>query len=275
MYKDILVYVDGSKSVASALDAATALARTHEARLVALHVTPPPFLTGDIGTGAMSDMIRWQEDQEGRLLAAADKLVATARQRSGRRIDWRADRGDILETIELHSRYADVIVIGRAARDDIDAVGSNYLPDALIMESARPVLIIPPNWTGKSVGEMVLVAWNRSREASRAIHDALPVLTTAKSVTVFEANPSAMTSPRVVGAEIGEHLAHHGIKPTIETVAMNDAEIARTMLSRAAALGADLIVAGAYGHSRLREYVLGGVTRDLLKTADIPVLMSH
>lgn len=275
MYKDILVYVDGSKSTGCALDAAVVLARLNEARVVALHVTPPPFVTGDLGPGAMSEMIRWEEEQERNRVKAADTLVAAVRERSGRRLDWRADRGDIVETIELHSRYADVVVIGRPAADDLDALGGDYATDSVVMDSARPVLVVPPNWGGKSIGDSVLVAWNRSREASRAVHDALPVLAKAKSVTIFEANPSADTSPRVVGSEIKDHLARHGIEASFETVTANNTDIAPTMLKRAAAVGADLIVAGAYGHSRLREYVLGGVTRDLLKAADIPVLMSH
>jgi nucleotide-binding universal stress UspA family protein len=274
MYKDILVYVDGSKAAVAAVDAAVTLARRLAARLVALHVSPPPFVAADLGPGAIAEMIRWQEEREQELRAAADQLVISARARDGLPIDWRSASGEIVPTIEVHSRYADLVVIGRAAADDVDAVTAEYLPETLIMDSARPILIVPPGWKGP-VGETVLVAWNRSREASRAVHDALPVLAKAKSVTIFEANPSADSTPRVIGAEIEDHLSRHGIKTTLETVAAKEQDIARTLLTRAAALGADLIVAGAYGHSRLREYVLGGVTRELLRDAPLPLLMSH
>jgi nucleotide-binding universal stress UspA family protein len=190
-------------------------------------------------------------------------------------IEWRKISGEVVDAAQLHCRYADLVVIGQGGREDDESTVSDYLPESLLMGAGRPVLIVPSYGRFQSVGERVLVAWNRTRESTRAVHDALPFLTRAKAVTVLEANPTAGGAPHIAGAEIAQHLARHGVKVEVEVSVVNEVSTGSALLSRAAEIGADLLVMGAYGHSRLREYTLGGVTRHILKHMTLPVLMSH
>ncbi len=268
-YKDILVCVGAQRATAT-LDAAIGISAG--AHVVALHVKPPPFVYADLGPGALSDMIRWQMDREREAAEHAEREVAAARQRTGAAIEFRIAEGEIIPTVASHAAYADLVIVGRGA----GAEGSGaYVAGAVALGAGRPVLIVPDADAARPIGQRVLIAWNGSREASRALHDALPALARAKAVTVFEINSAIVATPRLVGAEIARHLARHGIAVTVETAAADDAETGPLLLRRADEVGADLLVAGAYGHSRLRELVFGGVTRHLLDSAPIPVLLSH
>jgi nucleotide-binding universal stress UspA family protein len=138
----------------------------------------------------------------------------------------------------------------------------------------RPVLVVPRYGTFPTIGERVLVAWNGAREAVRAVNDALPLLQRAQLVTVLSIDPSD-ADHRIPSADITLHLARHGVTAVAAQTRGTDLLVADILLSYAADLGADLIVSGAYGHTRLRELVLGGMTRHLLQTMTVPVLMSH
>jgi nucleotide-binding universal stress UspA family protein len=124
------------------------------------------------------------------------------------------------------------------------------------------------------VGETVLIAWNGSRESSRALHDALPLMATPGAVTALTVNASPTESEALTG-DVVSHLAHHGLETKVELVETKELGASDVVLSRVADLGADLIVMGAYGHSRLREMILGGMTRDMLRHMTVPVLMAH
>jgi nucleotide-binding universal stress UspA family protein len=146
-----------------------------------------------------------------------------------------------------------------------------------LFSSGRPVLVVPHSGRFEAVGRTVLIGWNASREAARAANDALPLIAGAESATVLVVNPSE--APGGDGAEPGAaialHLARHGLRATAEHVVAPQVDDGEMLLNQAADLGADLLVVGAYGHSRLRELVLGGVTRTLLRQMTIPVMMSH
>ena len=120
-----------------------------------------------------------------------------------------------------------------------------------------------------------MVCWDGSRNAARAIADALPLLARAKAVEVVIVTGKPGESDEIAGADIAHHLARHGLKVEVERLVARDIDITSTLLSRAADLGADLIVMGGYGHSRWREFVLGGATRGILASMTVPVLMSH
>jgi nucleotide-binding universal stress UspA family protein len=274
-YKDILVYADGSKAATARFDVACALASFHRAHLTALHVRTLPFVPADFGAGVPPMVIEWQERASDELAEQARKAVDDATRRNGPAIEWRLVRGDIGAVALLHSRYADLVVISQGATDMAEASVADELPEALIMGSGRPVLVVPRYGQYPIVGERVLVAWNRTREATRAVHDALPLLTGAKSVTVMEVNPRAGESPHISGVDIATHLARLGVKAEVSSTVADDIEVGDAILSRVADLGADLLVMGAYGHSRLREYTFGGVTLHILKHMTVPVLMAH
>ncbi len=274
-YKDILVYADGTKAATARFDVATSLAANHGAHLTALHVRALPFVPADFGAGVPPMVIEWQERAADEMAEQAKKAVDDASRRSGRSIEWRLVRGEIGPVALLHSRYADLVVVSQGASDVTEASLADELPEALVMGSGRPTLVVPRYGQYPTVGERVLVAWSRTREATRAVHDALPLLTRAKSVTVMEVNPKEGEAPHIPGVDIATHLARLGVKAEASSTVAEDIDVGDAILSRLADLGADLLVMGGYGHSRLREYTFGGVTLHILKHMTVPVLMSH
>lgn len=271
-FKDILVIADDAKSAPVRLEVAGALAAAHQAHLVALHVRERPYTPAEVGQAFPAAMVDWQESVMREHEDAAKKAVEAAGRRTGCGFEWRAVDGEAMATTLLHSRYADLVISsqGRAEDEGYD----DYLTEELIMASGRPTLVVPSYGKFPTVGERVLVAWNRTREAARAVHDALPILTRAKAVRIMEVNPDRADT-HVSGADMALHLARHGVKAEAGSTTAEDIKAGDVLLSRAADLGADLLVMGAYGHSRLREYTFSGVTLHLLRHMTIPVLMSH
>ena len=141
------------------------------------------------------------------------------------------------------------------------------------MVSGRPVLVVPYAGRHEGLGSRVLVAWNASREAARAVHDALPLLTRARSVVVLAVDPP--DEDHIPGADIAAHLAHHGVHVEARHTVAPDIEVGDELLNLISDLGADLLVMGAYGRSRWREAVFGGATRHILAHMTVPVLMAH
>jgi nucleotide-binding universal stress UspA family protein len=274
-YKSILVYADDAKTAPERLDVAARLARSHGAHLVALHVKSPPFVPADVGAGIPVTLIQWQETYGEEQAVLARKEVDGAARRNGQDIEWRLINGDPGAVTTLHSRYADLTIVSQAAAEPAEATSADELPETLVMASGRPVLIVPRYGRYPTMGERVLVAWNGTRESTRAVHDALPLLTAARAVTILEVNPAAGAIATLAGADLAAHLARHGVRVGTASTVAEDIGVADVLLSRVADLGADLLVMGAYGHSRLREYTLGGATLHVLRHMTVPVLMAH
>jgi nucleotide-binding universal stress UspA family protein len=182
----------------------------------------------------------------------------------------------IAEVVLQHARAADLIV---AAQTDTKWPGSQRLDiaDRLVLGSGRPVLIIPNEGPKRDVGESVLVAWNARREAARAVFDALPLLQRAKEVKVIWVNPQSEgeLAQDIPAVDICTALARHGVKCEATQAVQPRTNVGQTLLTQAKDCGADLLVMGCYGHSRLREFVLGGASEHVLRHTTIPVLMSH
>lgn len=189
------------------------------------------------------------------------------------RAEWRQPQDDALRALRVSARYADLVVMGQRDVQAADARVPAGLVEDVVLSCGRPVLILPYAGRFPSVGSRVLVAWNASREAARAMTDALPVLTRARhvEVVVFDGGGDHGAQP---GADAAHWLARHGVKATAAQQRAGF-DVGEQILSRAADMEADLIVMGAYGHSRTRELVLGGATRTLLSSMTVPVLMSH
>lgn len=276
--KNILVHVDHGKAMPARVDYALRLARQCDAHLTGLHCVTPIYLPGYLRAELPEPVLRAQSEREAaeRVAdkAAFDRAVAASGHAA--KSEWRAVQGDSIDALVLHGRYADLVVVGQSdaedARDDIVD-----LPGAVALELGRPVLAVPHSGTFDRIGEHVLVAWNASREATRAVNDAMPILAKAKKVTVLAVNPHGGTHGHGAqpGADIALHLARHGVKAEAAQLSTDDLDPGDLLLSRAADLGADLIVMGAYGRSRLREMVLGGVTRHMMQHMTVPVLLSH
>ena len=156
-----------------------------------------------------------------------------------------------------------------------EPVGFSWHPEKHPV-SRRPVLVVPYVGTYPRVGEQVLVAWDASREAARAVADALPVLQAAQRVVVLSANPdSGGKHGEVPGADIARHLARHGVRVDVQRLDSKEVAVADMLLNRISDEGIDTLVMGAYGHARVRELWLGGVTRHLMRSMTVPVLASH
>lgn len=274
-YKDILVYADASKAAPVRLDVAATLAAKYKAHLTALHVQLAPYVPVDFGAGVPAALIEWQEKFMAEQAEKARQEVTAAQRRSGQEIEYRLVKGDITPTALLHARYADLVVVSQGGTSAEEMTPADELPEALVMGSGRPTLIVPRYGKFATLGERVLVAWSRTRESTRAVHDSLPFLMRAKAVTVMEVNPKDRDAPHIAGADIALHLARHNVKADVASTTAGDIDVGDAILSRAADLGADMLVMGGYGHSRMREYAFGGVTKHILDHMTVPVLMAH
>src|SRR5262245_20615869 len=276
-YKDLLVVVDETPSAAERIDLALRLASAFGAHLTGLYVGEAP----DLRPSVLAEFPPQVLDMLSRVgRESADKAKAVFDQRvraasAGVATEWRATEGDRSEIASLHARYADLVVIGQI--DPEDPVTDPDLPERVILGSGRPAIVVPYAGNFETIGQRVMVAWNASRDAARAVNDALPLLERAASVRVVSVNPQSGPGGHgpIPGADISLHLARHGVRAEAETIVAEDVRVDDALLSHAFDVSADLIVMGAYGHSRLGEFVLGGATRHMLRQITIPVFMSH
>ena len=178
--------------------------------------------------------------------------------------------------MSIRARYFDLTIVGQGDPDDDLFMGDHEMPDRLILNSGRPVLIIPYIGAGNTINQNVMVAWDAGQQASRAVHDALPVLKAADNVTVMVINPKGgdQGTGDLPGADIAEHLSRHGVNAEADHV-ISDLDPGDMLLSRAADKSIDLLVMGTYGHARWTELILGGVTSHIFKHMTVPVLTSH
>jgi len=274
-YKTILVHIDSAKRCATRVSVAIRLAQQHNAHLVALHALvpyePPGYVIAEVGPGILDAQKRAAAAQSTRAETAFNKQASEAGLRN---IEWRSEIDDPVDAMTLHARYADLVVIGQSDASDSSNTNGDF-PERLVLAAARPVLILPSVGSFPTIGKRVLVAWNGSREATRAITAAIPMLRGAENVNVMAVNPRRGEHGNVPGADIGLYLARHGVRVEVKTDHGAEIDVGNELLSRAADLDADLIVMGCYGHSRLTEWALGGATRTILQSMTAPVLMSH
>lgn len=281
-FRTILVNLNQEERVEALVAAAAAIARPTEAHVIGLYVMPPLFMPSDVvlpmGAEFYEDQISAHRAQAERIKVVFERLT----QGEPFAAEWRV-HGDacsayesIADGVVEQSRAAEVVIVSQAV-DGLDSPMLTDIAERVAIESGRPVLVIPGNWVAREYGRDVAVAWNDSREATRATFDALPLLENAKKIrliTVGEPTDGAGTNI-IPSAEVASTLARHGLDVEVETVSNADRHTGNAILARVAADGADLLVMGAYGHSRMREFILGGATRDVLKNMTVPVLMSH
>ncbi|HZB90594.1 MAG TPA: universal stress protein [Stellaceae bacterium] len=280
--KDILLYVDEARGHDARIALAVELARRNGAHLTGLFSVEPYGYSALAAPGgpdfaATEAFQELEEQRRATRLALGEGLrdeLDKAAQRAGINREWRVVEDPAAEAMALHARYADLAVVGQADPDN-RPVGAGVV-EAVLLSAGRPVLAVP--FIGAaSLGQRVLIAWNASREAARAVNDALPLLTAAERVTVLSINPAQGIADEgeLPAVDIALHLARHGVKAEAAHTESEDIGVGDVILSRAADLSADLIVMGGYGHSRAREFILGGATRTLLQSMTVPVLLSH
>ena len=189
-------------------------------------------------------------------------------------IVWHNAYDDPVHAVALHSKFADLVVIGQSDSTDDSGIAMDF-PERLVLSTARPVLIIPHTGDFPSIGKRILVAWNATQEATRAIANATPLLRSAESVYVMAVNCKSSKNEILRSDNMVGYLERLGIRAEIKDLQNVEIDAGNELLSRASDLSADLMVMGCYGHSRLKEWVLGGATRTILESMTIPVLMSH
>jgi nucleotide-binding universal stress UspA family protein len=274
--REIVVFIDGRTKTTSILEFAGTLAQEHGARLISVFMQPEPAATPPEmfarGKGILNVIEAHQaqiEEIEASHRAQFEDIVRRHEIRS----EWRS-LSYLSSEVGVHAYYADLVLIARPEAPGQTA-GPPGLAESLVLSSGRPIIMFPPLGTVSRV-RRILVAWNATRESIRAVADALPLLVKAEAVEALvvdhQRHPGHGPEP---GADIARHLARHGVQVEARRLASDGKDVGRLLLSQAAAFGADLLVMGAYGHSHLREWMFGGVTRTVLYQAGLPVLMSR
>jgi nucleotide-binding universal stress UspA family protein len=279
-YKDLLVGLDSGASARERIEIAAALAERFAAHLVGLYPLPMPEAPRHFGYYDPALLNPFFEELRARARDAADKtreVFEHIASLHGVSAEWREIPEGADADPAVHARYADLAILGQLDPDSGEPDMIRPRPEQVTLASGRPILVVPYAGNFPNLGRRVVIGWNASREAARAVNDAMPLLTAAEIVSILTIDPRE--GPRahgeLPGADISLHLAHHGVKAEIERTVSADLPVGEVLLSRAADLGADLLVMGAYGHSRARELLLGGATRSLLRSMTLPVLMSH
>lgn len=275
MLKNILIHLDASKQCATRLEAAIALATKHSAHLTGLYVVThpeiPPFIQAGISAEIIDDQINSAIEEGKKVLEDFEKTVSAA----GLELESRLVEGTVVDALTDHGRYFDLLVVGQYDPEDEGLFAIDEMPDRLIMSAGRPVLVVPYAGHFTTVGEHVILSWDASRQATRAVNDGMNILEAADKVDVLSINPKNNGLGDAPGADICLHMARHGVNATAQHISTTDMNAADMLLSRAADSSADLIVMGAYGHARWREIALGGFTRHMLEHMTVPVLMSN
>lgn len=270
--KTILVLLDESPRRRERLRLAFGLASAFGAHLTArfaLSTAPlPMYALAEAGALAIEQEL---QEHEAAAAEARRELAAEGAAWPGVATEWRDDGIPLRDDPTRAARCADLVVAGQPGHGD---ARQRLVAGDLLLSAGRPILFVPYAGRFDSLGRKALVAWNDSREAARAVADALPLLRRAEAVHVLAFDTGA-ASASASGAEIGACLERHGVRATFHREPAPDIAVGEQILSRAADLEAGLIVMGGYGHSRVRERVLGGATRTLLESMTVPVLMSH
>jgi nucleotide-binding universal stress UspA family protein len=273
--KDLVAFVDeGGTTVAWA----ASLAQEHGAHLIGVFLWPPVVTRGAdayVRGGAIPQLLQRYEAQVASLEQRQRGMFERAALHHGLKAEWRAVRHETPEECVAQARHADLAL---AARPDSEGRGGMppNLAESLVLAAGRPVLLLPPGIPTRAI-RRVLVGWNASREAARAAADAMPFLARAEAVELLVVDPERRSAlhGQEPGVDIARHLARHRVAVEVRALASDGEDVGRVLLSRAAVIGADLLVMGAYGHSRLTELAFGGATRTAIREAELPVLMSR
>lgn len=279
-WKSIAVFFDETPEGTKVADQAAAIADCCDAHLIGIY-----GVMGHPGESPTDGFVRGKvaiREMLARHRAAEKSLAVNVKRRFASVVDRHAISSEfrLIGSEQawndplIHSLHSDLIILGYPHSPGLS---EPWFGEQLVLASGVPALFIPESWASTTVGQNILVAWNATREARRAIIDAMPLLKLAKSVTVLVVD--AVETPDRFGAEPGAdislYLARHDVAVQLRQATSDGASLAHTILSYAALQGSDLVVVGAYSRGRLVELIFGGVTRDLLARASIPLLLSH
>jgi nucleotide-binding universal stress UspA family protein len=276
MVKDIVVNLTGAAPQEFAADYAVSLARMFGAHIAGVGFIYEPVIPGTVLGGIPTDLIEAQREENTKAAKAATGRFEAAATRAGLSAEVRILDASVAGAADLFGRIArrfDLAVVGQARPKE--GATEELLIEGALFESGRPVVVVPFVQTRAVTLERVLVCWDGSRPATRAIADALPFLQRAKAIDIVAVSGERGKGGELAGTNMARHLARHGLQVELKRVSAGNVDVPSAIRSHAAETGADFMVMGGYGHSRLREFILGGVTRTVLTSSTIPVLMSH
>ena len=277
MVKDIVVNLTGGHPQDFAADYAISLAAAFGAHIAGVGFIYEPVIPGSVLGGVPTDLIEVQREENSKAAKAAIGRFEAAAKTAGVSAEIRMLDASIAGAADLFGRIArrfDIAVVGQAQREQ--GASEELLIEGALFGSGRPVVVVPYVHKEPVKLDRMLVCWDGSRPAARAIADALPFLRCAKAIEIVVVSAERDKSGEITGTNMRRHLARHGVEVEIKRItAGGGVDVPNAILSHAADTGAEFMVLGGYGHSRLREFILGGVTRSILGAMTVPVLMSH
>lgn len=275
MIKDLLACLGIAPHQSAAADFAIGLGAELDAHVAAIAFAYEPVVPITVMGGVPADVVEAERAESERAAQAAKERfdhAAKVALISSESLVYGTSIAGAADTFGLVARRFDLSIVGQA--DPKEGLPEDLIIEAALFDSGRPVIVVPYIYKGGLKLDRVMVCWDGGRTAARAIGDAMPLLTRAKAVEVVTVVGERGKRNEIPGADMGEHLARHGLNVEVENLP-GDGDVGAALLSHAADISADMIVMGAYGHSRLREFVLGGVTRTTLSSMTVPCFMAH
>jgi nucleotide-binding universal stress UspA family protein len=276
--KSILMHLDDSPACAKRLRAANAIAESMDASVTALYAVLPAFMQYAMAYSAGAEvaplMLAVEADRRARTRALFDATVGSGTAKRLARVEWAECVGEPAWGFASQALVAELLVLGqRLEASDSPAGVAPDFNESVLINSGKAALLIPSIYKAEPIGRVALVAWKPTREAASALSAALPFLQRAQQVHV--AVWSEPGADATAGPDVAAALRRHGVNATLHRDVASSRDVGELLLSRAADLGADLLVMGCYGHSRAREWALGGASRSVLDAMTVPVLMAH
>jgi nucleotide-binding universal stress UspA family protein len=276
MLKDLVVHLTSGAEQQHAADYAISIGAAFDAHVAGVAIALEPVIPATITGTIPVDIIESQRTENARAAQEAIDRFQAAAQRAGIAAETRLLDGTLSGSADTFARLArrfDLAILGQAERGKTAA--EDLMIEGALFGSGRPVVVVPYIQKEPLRLDRVIVCWDGGRPAARAIGDALPFLAKAGKVDVVIVASEPGKGDEMTGANIGRHLARHAIDVEIKRITTRDVDVASAILSYAADVSATFLVMGGYGHSRLREFILGGATRGILRAMTVPALMSH
>lgn len=274
----IAIYLSSDKACARRIDFGVQLAKKHNADVVGVY--PTNDLIGHYYDASIIPLEARQamaERHHSQRETTQQRFLESA-EAAGVKAMWRMPEGDAEEALALHARYADVLIMSKAEHGERGPIVLPNLPESVIMAAGRPVLMLPNAGSLQTIGRRVLYCWDQRREAARAFSDAAPLLEGCEELVVLEIDRDErlLQERDIQNDDIADYCASKGYpRPRHLVVKSGDIGVGNVILNTASDHGSDLIVMGAYGHSRMRQWVMGGASRTLLSSMTVPVLLAH
>ena len=275
MLKDVVVNLSGGAPLDFAADYAISIATTFGAHVTGIAFLYEPVIPDGTLGGIPVDLIEIQREENTKAAKDAVGRFEAAAKKNGVSAETRMLDATLAGAATMFGQIArrfDISVVGQAQREH--GAAEELMIEGALFESGRPVIVVPYIQKSGLKLDRVIVCWDGGRTAARAIADAMPLLARAKAVDLVIV-AEERKNDEITGVRMSEHLARHGVAVSVKRIAKGDLAVQDAILSYAADSGADFMVMGGYGHSRLREFILGGVTRSILNSMTVPVLMSH